>query len=65
MQHVLHLKASSFSSYYIKNNGNSKFEYKALSSQAQIGPTLYFEFLDVNKYGRREVLGIGGFIWLI
>ncbi|EDP71168.1 ASPIC/UnbV domain protein [Flavobacteriales bacterium ALC-1] len=56
---ALHLEASSFSSYYIKNNGNGNFEFNALPNQAQLGPTLDFEFLDLDKDGSVEVLGIG------
>jgi hypothetical protein len=55
----LHLEASSFSSYYIQNNGNGNFEFMALPNNAQFGPTLDFEFLDLNKDGLVEVLGVG------
>jgi len=56
---ALHLEASSFSSYYIQNNGNGDFEFKPLPNKAQFGPTLDFEFLDINKDGLLEVFGIG------
>ena len=57
---ALHLQASSFNSYYIQNNGNGDFEFKSLPNLAQFGPTLDFEFLDINKDGMFEVLGVGG-----
>tara|TARA_R110002049_G_scaffold44913_2_gene131406 strand:+ start:1286 stop:4561 length:3276 start_codon:yes stop_codon:yes gene_type:complete len=57
---ALHLQASSFNSYYIQNNGNGDFEFKSLPNLAQFGPTLDFEFVDINKDGMVEVLGVGG-----
>ena len=56
---ALHLEANSFSSYYIKNNGNGSFEFTPLPNTAQFGPTLDFEFVDLDKDGLVEVLGIG------
>ncbi len=56
----MHLETSSFSSYYIQNNGNGNFEFSPLPNKAQFGPTLDFEFLDINKDGLLEVFGIGG-----
>jgi len=58
IENALHLKASSFSSYYIQNNGN--FEFISLPNEAQFGPALDFEFLDLDKDGKKEVLGVGG-----
>ena len=60
IESALHLEASSFSSYYIQNNGNGDFEFNPLPNIAQFGPTLDFEFLDINKDGLLEVFGIGG-----
>jgi len=59
IESALHLEASSFSSYYIQNNGNGNFEFKTLPNDAQFGPTLDFEFLDLNKDGLVEVFGVG------
>lgn len=59
IESALHLKVSSFSSYYIKNNGNGNFEFNILPNKAQFGPTLDFEFLDCNKDGIVEVFGVG------
>ncbi|GAA4890060.1 VCBS repeat-containing protein [Flaviramulus aquimarinus] len=57
---ALHLETSSFSSYYVQNNGNGNFEFMLLPNKAQFGPTLDFEFLDLDKDGILEVLGVGG-----
>ncbi|WP_142784338.1 VCBS repeat-containing protein [Changchengzhania lutea] len=59
IESALHLQASSFSSYYIQNNGNGDFEFKSLPNLAQFGPTLDFEFLDMNNDGLLELLGVG------
>ena len=59
IDNALHLKASTFSSYYIENKGESNFEFHRLPNKAQFGPTLDFEFLDINKDGKKEVLGLG------
>jgi hypothetical protein len=59
IESALHLEASSFSSYYIQNNGNGNFEYNILPNKTQFGPTLDFEFLDLNRDGSVEVLGVG------
>jgi hypothetical protein len=60
IESALHLEISSFKSYYIQNKGKGNFEFKALPNQAQFGPTLDFEFLDINRDGINEVLGVGG-----
>ena len=60
IESALHLETSSFSSYFIQNNGNGNLEFIALPNRAQFGPTLDFEFLDLNKDGVLEVLGVGG-----
>ncbi len=59
IESALHLEATSFSSYYIKNNGKGNFEYIELPHVSQFGPTLDFEFLDLNKDGLSEVIGVG------
>ncbi|WP_111682393.1 VCBS repeat-containing protein [Winogradskyella tangerina] len=56
---ALHLQASSFSSYYIENKGDQNFEYHPLPNEAQFGPTLDFEFIDINNDGTLEVIGVG------
>lgn len=59
IENALHLKASTFSSYYIENKGNSNFEFHRLPNKAQFGPTLDFEFLDINDDETLDVLGVG------
>lgn len=59
IESALHLEATSFSSYYIKNNGNGDFEFSALPNAVQFGPTLDFEFIDLNRDGLVEALGVG------
>ena len=56
---ALHLEATTFSSYFIENNRNGEFEFKRLPSESQFGPTLDFEFLDLNQDDKLEVIGIG------
>jgi hypothetical protein len=57
---ALHLKATTFSSYYIENKGNGNFVFSVLPNEAQFGPTLDFEFLELNNDDTLEVIGIGG-----
>ena len=59
IEQALHLKASTFSSYFIENKGEVGFEFHQLPNKAQFGPTMDFEFLDVDNDGNLEVLGIG------
>lgn len=59
IENALHLSATTFSSYYIENEGDSNFEFHRLPNKAQFGPTLDFEFLDVNKDEKPEVIGVG------
>lgn len=59
IENALHLQATSFSSYYIKNNGSGNFEFIPLPKASQFGPTLDFEFLDLDKDGLLEVIGVG------
>jgi len=56
---ALHLEATTFSSYYLKNNGKGNLEVIELPNTTQFGPTLGFEFIDINNDGQREILGIG------
>jgi hypothetical protein len=59
IDNAFHLEVTSFSSYYIENNGNGDLEFKELPIEAQFGPTLAFETIDVNQDGRLEILGVG------
>ncbi len=49
-----------FESVYLENIGNGNFNVKHLPAMAQLGPTLSFEFVDVNKDGLLDVIGAGG-----
>ena len=60
MENALHLEASSFSSYYIQNNGKGNFKFKELPNTAQMAPVLTFEILELDKDNVDEVLGFGG-----
>ncbi|WP_298237044.1 VCBS repeat-containing protein [uncultured Algibacter sp.] len=54
-----HLKAHTFSSSLIINNGNGSFTIKKLPATAQVGPTLSFEIMDINNDGHLDILGMG------
>lgn len=53
-------KVQEFKSVYLENIGNGNFNVRYLPSTAQLGPTLSFEFVDVNKDGFLDVIGAGG-----
>ncbi len=59
IENSLHLKATTFSTYYIENKGDGNFEFHRLPDTAQFGPTLDFEFLDIDKDKIPEVIGVG------
>lgn len=59
IENALHLSATTFSSYYIENEGGGNFQFHRLPHRAQFGPTLDFEFLYVNKNEKPEVIGVG------
>jgi hypothetical protein len=59
IDNALHLKTTNFESYYIKNNGKGNLEFISLPNNAQFGPILNFESLDINKDGNQEILGVG------
>ena len=56
---ALHLEASSFSSFYIENKGEAVFSFEALPVEAQFGPILDFEFVDLNNDSVKEIVGVG------
>lgn len=55
-----HKEVYNFSSVYVENKGEGKFVISKLPSIAQIGPTLSFELVDINKDGNLDILGVGG-----
>ncbi|WP_422106921.1 VCBS repeat-containing protein [Winogradskyella sp.] len=56
---ALHLEATSFRSYYIENKGKGTIEFIPLPKEAQFGPTLDFEFIDINGDEIIEIIGVG------
>src|SRR5690606_20076613 len=59
LQEAYHLKAHTFSSAYIQNDGGGNFALKNLPSTAQTGPTMAFEIFDINSDGHLDILGAG------
>ena len=53
------LSVYNFSSVYYENQGNNNFDRAKLPIYAQIGPTLDFQVLDVNRDGNLDVIGVG------
>ncbi|MFY0686391.1 MAG: VCBS repeat-containing protein [Cyclobacteriaceae bacterium] len=54
-----HKTANEFRSVYLENKGAGEFSMKYLPNQAQLGPIRSFAFVDVNKDGHLDVLGVG------
>jgi hypothetical protein len=54
-----HFIAHDFSSFILKNNGNSKFEIQKLPNEAQFSPTLDTKVVDINKDGFLDIFGVG------
>ena len=54
-----HKSVCTLSSIYIENRGDDTFKIQNLPSTAQLGPTMGFEFGDVNNDGFQDVIGIG------
>ncbi len=59
IDNALHLQATSFSSYYIENQGDGVFNFIKLPKTAQFGPITDFEFLDTGTNETAEILGVG------
>ncbi|MCO4820479.1 MAG: VCBS repeat-containing protein [Flavobacteriaceae bacterium] len=59
IENALHLKASSFESFYVENIGDGKLKFMALPLKAQFGPSLSFETLDIDGDENLEVIGMG------
>lgn len=56
---ALHLEVTNFHTFLLKNKGKGVFDIVDLPVEAQFGPTLSFELLDVNKDGKQEIIGVG------
>lgn len=59
LKNSYHNEVYMFSSVYIENKGNNEFSIKKLPNMAQRGPTLGFEFGDVNSDGFQDIIGVG------
>ena len=55
----LHLSVTNFHSFMLINDGKGAFSTVDLPIEAQFGPTLGFEIIDINNDGKNEILGIG------
>lgn len=55
------LSVFNFNSMYYENLGNFEFKARVLPNTAQLGPTLDFEILDVNKDGNLDIIGVGNY----
>jgi hypothetical protein len=53
------LKSTMFSSVYLENNGDQKFEIKPLPSEAQFSPMFGTLVTDLNEDGNLDVLSVG------
>lgn len=54
-----HLEVNNFSTVLLRNKKGLAFEIEDLPIQAQFGPTLSFETIDVNNDGVMDVFGVG------
>lgn len=53
------LKSTMFSSVYIQNNGNNRFEIKPLPTEAQFSPMFGTLVTDLNEDGNLDILSVG------
>ncbi len=59
LENAIVLKSSMFSSVYIKNNGNNKFEIKPLPTEAQFSPMYGTMITDLDEDGNLDILSVG------
>lgn len=59
LKNAIVLKSVMFSSVYIQNNGNNKFEIKPLPSQAQFSPMFGTMVTDLDEDGNLDILSVG------
>ncbi|MFI1744895.1 VCBS repeat-containing protein [Thalassobellus sediminis] len=59
LENSFHKEVYEFKSVYIENKGDGKFEVNHLPNTAQLGPTMSFEFTDINNDGHIDVVGVG------
>ncbi len=58
IEYAYHKEVYEFNSVVLKNN-NGVYKVEKLPNTAQIGPTMGFEFTDINKDGITDVIGVG------
>ena len=56
---ALHYQANILYNVYVENQGNGKFKIHKLPNQAQFSPIHSFNFIDIDKDGKKEVISIG------
>ncbi len=58
-ENAIVLKSTMFTSVYIQNNGNDRFEIKPLPAEAQFSPMFGTLITDVDEDGNLDVLAVG------
>ena len=56
---AVHYTANNFESSIMLNNGDGSFTRKKLPIEAQYGPSLFFEVIDINNDGNMDIVGGG------
>jgi len=59
LSEALHYTANNFESLVLINTGNGNFKTASLPVEAQFGPTLSTEILDINNDGNADIIGAG------
>ena len=59
IENSFHKKVTEFECVYLENNGDGSFVLKHLPTNGQLGPTMSFVFMDINKDGNMDVIGSG------
>jgi enediyne biosynthesis protein E4 len=59
LENSIVLKSTMFSSVFIQNNGNNKFEIKPLPSESQFSPMFGMVITDLDEDGNLDILSAG------
>lgn len=59
LKNATHFEAYNFKSIILKNKSNGEFEIQELPIQAQFGPTLSSQIIDINNDGNLDIFGVG------